>query len=105
MKGRSYTTEENNDAFRKRLRGFHRSAEGRSLRDQIQQIRRELRGVYLQIAITHWQERGNDASTGWGCTPEGQYQPPLKPEHCAAALADKLTDAMLDNPTYALGAK
>lgn len=53
MKAHSYTIEENNDAFRKRLREFHRSAKGRSLRKQIQDIRRELREVYQQIAIAH----------------------------------------------------
>lgn len=97
--------EQNNRAFQRRLREFHRSEVGQSLREQLKQIRSELFGVYRSIAQSHWAEHGNDASTGWGCVPEGKYQKPRKPEHCAAELASKLVDAMVSNPDYALGAK
>lgn len=97
--------ETNNKAFQKRLRKFHRSEAGRALREQLKQIHSELFGVYRNIAMSHWAENGNDASTGWGCVPEGKYQKPRKPEHCAEELANKLVDAMVSDPDYALGAK
>lgn len=95
---------QNNDAFKRRLREFHRSTEGRAIREQVEQIRRRLFDAYKELALAHWQENGDDASTGWGCTPEGLYQQPRKREHCAAELADKLVDHLLDNPKRALGA-
>lgn len=97
--------EANNEAFRKRLQKFHRSEEGKQLRKQIQETRKKLFAAYRDIALSHWQQLGNDASTGWGCVPEDSYSSPRKPEDCAFELANKLTDYLLEDPQYALGAK
>lgn len=97
--------ERNNAAVQRRLRKFHRSPEGRALRGAIAAARDALFAVYRQIALEHWAELGNDASTGWGCVPEGRYQQPRKPKDCAHELANKLVDGLVDDPRYALGAK
>lgn len=100
------TIEENNAAFRKRLRKYHRSEEGRALIRQLVEIRQALHEAYRQIALEHWQERGNNASTGWGCVPEEPYSTrKRKPADCAFELANKLTSYLVEDPTYALGAK
>lgn len=96
--------EVNNAAFQRRLRKFHRSKEGQALRSQIKEIRAKLLTAYRDIAIAHWQELGNDASTGWGGQSDGTA---TKPEVRGNAryLAEKLTDYLLEDPDYALGAK
>lgn len=99
------TIEQNNAVFAKRLREFHRSPEGRALRDQIATARKELFKVYRQIALDHWKSCGNDASTGWGCEPEGPYQTKRKTADCAYELANTLTDYLCSDPEYALGSK
>lgn len=100
------TIEENNEAFRKRLRKYHRSEESRAIRRQLIEIRHTLHSAYKQIALDHWQANGNDASTGWGCVPEEQYSTQKrKPSDCAYELANKLTNYLVEDPSYALGAK
>lgn len=97
--------ETNNAAFQRRLRKFHRSEEGKRLRQQIKEIREKLLVAYRDIALAHWEELGNDASTGWGCVPEGNFSTPREVKSCASELANKLTDYLLEDPQYGLGAK
>lgn len=100
------TIEANNEAFRKRLRKYHRSEEARALMRQLLEIRKELYSAYKQIALEHWRANGNNASTGWGCVPEEEYSTQKrKPSDCAHELANKLTNYLVEDPSYALGAK
>lgn len=100
------TIEENNEAFSKRLRKYHRSEEGRAIRRQLVEIRQTLHSAYKQIALEHWQANGNNASTGWGCVPEEPYSTrKRKPADCAFELANKLTNYLVEDPQFALGAK
>lgn len=88
----------NNAAFQQRLRQINRSPEGQAALKALQDAQRWFREQYRQAALAHWKERGNSASTGWGCVPEGQYQESLKPSRCAVALAEKLAEYVGENP-------
>ena len=92
--------ETNNDLFNDRISKFNRGKEGVDLRDQLRKIRRRFYEVYRQAALEHWKENGTNASTGWGCTPEGEYQSPLSVNASAHELANKLVDVVTSDPDW-----
>lgn len=69
-------------AFRKRLRAINASPVGVAARDAMN----ALRAAYRNAALEHWKELGNRASTGWGSTPEGDYQTPQPVGRCADSI-------------------
>ncbi|HEX5704891.1 MAG TPA: hypothetical protein VFX97_16960 [Pyrinomonadaceae bacterium] len=89
----------NNAAFIRRLKEINRSPQGRDALKSITTAKDYLREQYRLAALAHWKERGNDASTGYGCVPEGRYQKKLNPSDCAKELADKMVDYAAADPS------
>lgn len=91
MTKRKQDFEREHAAFQERIAEIEKTPTARGARKVI----KELDTMYRGAAIAHWKTLGNRASTGYGQTPEGQFQSPRTPANCAEEVARGLMDGFV----------
>lgn len=82
--------DDDNEAFAERVHEIQISQEGKAALSAIRKAKNYLSREYKKAALAHWKERGDEASTGYGCVPAEHVDHTVA--SCAAMLANKLIE-------------